>query len=290
MLGLSDACADAKDYNKLYPVSGIFENQNLKKFVPNFRDFQILVSFVKHWASARQVYGKAFGFLGGVSWSIMVAYFLNVTRCRSGLIAAFFEFYSTTRFSWLEPVSLINVERFVVEFAKKYQQSRAPVMILQSVLPYHNTARNVSEQGKWVLRAEIDRACKLLNEARESEKNYEVVCTPVQLNDFNGERRMVFRLVLRDSSDLVHIFTLMKAKVQGLVTALERNLVGLRVRPLTGLLTGDDGSLRYLIGLGPAPRLGQFQTDLIAELAANFVKSVKSMSHTPFFSIDFRLE
>ena len=65
------------EQKKVFAISGLFEGQNLKKYIDYYKDYQILLSFVKYWAKARQIYGKAYGFLGGISWSIMVVYFLK---------------------------------------------------------------------------------------------------------------------------------------------------------------------------------------------------------------------
>jgi len=40
---------------------------------PNFENFKKVLKLVKHWAKRRAIYGNIFGFLGGVSWTILVA-------------------------------------------------------------------------------------------------------------------------------------------------------------------------------------------------------------------------
>jgi poly(A) polymerase len=289
-----------EDYKKLYPISGLFENQSLKKHIPNFKDFQVLVSFVKCWANARHVYGKAFGFLGGISWTIMVIYFLNKTKDVewsrlensssrfSRLVELFFAFYS--KFTWTEPVSLINTQ-FVTDFTWKYQK-KSPVMILQSVFPYHNTSKNVTDKSRQILRHEIDRAKNLF--ARKDADDYGVyerVCNKLELNDFCDSNRMVFRVYLESSEDLPHVFSLMKSKVQGMVTLLERNTSGLEFRPLTSLIKSDRDEKNlfyYLISLGSVS-LSENQKRIIDESASSFIKSVLSKSHTSGVRIDFEL-
>jgi endonuclease/exonuclease/phosphatase family metal-dependent hydrolase len=46
------------NYNKLFAISGIFESFSIRLFVRNYKDYQILISFVKHWAKMRCIYGK----------------------------------------------------------------------------------------------------------------------------------------------------------------------------------------------------------------------------------------
>lgn len=127
-----------------------------------------MVSFVKHWAKTRCIYGKAFGYIGGISWSILVAYYLQKNASRHelaikndderfvALIRGFFKFYSS--FNWSShPISLVDVE-FVARETRRYQHGAAPMMIHQTVYPYHNTSKNVNEKSRRIIKNEIQRA------------------------------------------------------------------------------------------------------------------------------------
>lgn len=71
------------------------------------------------------------------------------------LVKGFFEFYA--KFDWANtPVSLIDVN-FVAKETGRYQHT-SPIMIHQSVYPYHNTSRNVNEKSRRLIRNELTRA------------------------------------------------------------------------------------------------------------------------------------
>ncbi len=130
-----------------------------------------MVSFVKYWAKCRCIYGKAFGYLGGISWSILVAYYLrsysnsndetsqsqvdNSSTRLAKLVCNFFAFYA--RFNWSsQPVSLVSVEHVCKQTGSYQQQS--PMMIHQTVYPYHNTSKNVKEKARRLIKQELERA------------------------------------------------------------------------------------------------------------------------------------
>lgn len=159
-------------YGQLASISGIFENQSLKTHVRNYKDYQVVTSFVRFWAKSRCLYGKAFGYLGGISWSILVAYFLkssssfahelelaNTDSRFARLVSGFFEFYS--KFEWSRtPVSLVDVA-IVARESGRYQQT-SPMMIHQCVFPFHNTSRNVNDKSRRLIRNELVRAASKL--------------------------------------------------------------------------------------------------------------------------------
>lgn len=48
-------------------------NQAILKSVPNINNFKIALKFIKLWAEAKGIYENKVGFLGGISWAILVA-------------------------------------------------------------------------------------------------------------------------------------------------------------------------------------------------------------------------
>ncbi|CDW77806.1 poly polymerase gamma [Stylonychia lemnae] len=100
---------DEQVFNKLNQVSqnslnGLKATQNLIKSVPNPRKFKIFLRCIKLWAQRRGIYSNTFGYLGGISYAILVA-----KICQDhpdlelvDLVHKFFEVYS--EWKWFDPV------------------------------------------------------------------------------------------------------------------------------------------------------------------------------------------
>ena len=55
--------------------------------MPDVTRFRILLRLVKAWAKSQGLYGNMVGFLGGVSWAILVAKVCQMELSSSGPIA-----------------------------------------------------------------------------------------------------------------------------------------------------------------------------------------------------------
>lgn len=289
-----------KEYHLVFPVSGIFENQNLKKYIRNYKDFQIVLSFVKHWSKMRNIYGKAFGFLGGISWAILVAKFLNLSeenfkheleidfsaKRYERLLYAFYEYFSKNKH---EAVSLIDKNKVLSK--SKYKHERCSIQILQSVYPYHNTARNVNDQNRSIIFEEIDRAHDLL----KNKSSIETLCQRLNIKEFLYS--ISFRIETKIEDNISHIFALIKAKIQALITNIQRVYNGQRIRAFTDLIeTNDNSNIKYnnsyfyFIGLPYQLNSNESNKQVITDCCNNFIQSIKSLSHTSEFEISLVLK
>lgn len=276
------------DFAKLARISGIFENQNLKKYIDHYKDYQMVLSFVKHWAECRHIYGKAFGFLGGISWGIMVVYFLrkkatdfahilqlDLSEARFGqLISAFFKFYAT-EFDWSTPVSLIDYD-YIYEHTSQHT-NRTPLVILQTVYPYFNTTKNVYDRPKKLIRAEIDRAWVMLNRSNCYD-TYEQVCANLKMGDLPS-KRIEFKITCADVNDLTHIFVLVKAKVQSLITSLQRICPKCDFRPYSSLFVTGQTERTYCIAISDDTYFGESERQLMVSQCEAFITTIKGLSY-----------
>lgn len=281
------------EYKDLYAISGLFENQNIKRYIENYKDYQILLTFIKHWAKSQQIYGKAFGYIGSISWSIMAAFFLKKTSASpndtistnserfEAITKSFFKFFAN--YSWNEAVSLVNIDH-VVKTTGKYQAKR-PMLILQTVFPYHNTARNVRHQAKQVIVDQFKRAAEIIKHGKEFPS--EELCNELLIKSFPCYLKFTFEL--KDSAYVEHIFTLVKAKAMGLVSSIEHFFTG-EIRPFCNLepLVKSDGlfeySTSYYIGLKATSKLARKDFD---SPASDFILGIKGLCHTSEINIKF---
>jgi poly(A) polymerase len=54
-------------------LNGYIMTTRIAELVPNFQKFTTTLNAIKLWAKRRGVYSSVLGFLGGSSWSLLVA-------------------------------------------------------------------------------------------------------------------------------------------------------------------------------------------------------------------------
>ncbi|XP_026191002.1 poly(A) polymerase type 3 [Cyclospora cayetanensis] len=144
------------------------------KLVPNKSVFRTALRFIKQWAKARGVYSNVLGYLGGISWAILVA------RCcqlypnfpPNLLIQRFFTVY--TQWCWARsPVCLCKISEpqpaegltnFRVWNPQLYAQDRQHLLkIITPAFPAMNSTHNVSHSTKRIIGEELSAAAKRFN-------------------------------------------------------------------------------------------------------------------------------
>ncbi len=302
---------NTKDYNKLYPISGVFEVMNMKKFIRYFKDYQIVLSFVKHWAKSRDLYGKAFGYLGGISWSILVVFYLDKSFEQNKqiydldltshvryfkLIKGFFKFYSN--WNWNNPISLYDYD-YVKMSTQQYEHQikKTAINILQTVYPYHNTSKNVNDSTRKLIMNELNRAQCLFEMINDM--NYKIMDEiNLQLDLYSIEKlnHIKFNIYFDSNDDLNHLFTLIKAKTQGLITHINRLLPdfeNIRAYPrLFELQSNKMNQACFLISLNNEFNKSKTNTNndnikkQLEDICANFINDIKLLSHISNYSIN----
>lgn len=145
-------------------VEGVREAATLRRIAGatvGSRTFLEALSTVKRWARARGVHGNPWGYLGGVSWALLVASAcqgLDASTTVTALVSRFFARYS--EWSWPEPVALTTA-RYDVD------PSREPMPVLTTSDPPRNSARNVTRSTAAVLVTELGRARELTADVKE---------------------------------------------------------------------------------------------------------------------------
>ncbi len=125
--------------------------------------FRSVLCAVRTWAKARGVYSHALGYLGGLSWSVMVAWACtraprDAARSDAGVLAYFFETFAA--WPWPKPVTLTaQTMRYVLG------DQRDLLPVVAPTPPLRNTARNVSRSTRQVLGDELIRARSLVRQA-----------------------------------------------------------------------------------------------------------------------------
>ncbi|XP_040905706.1 poly(A) polymerase type 3-like [Toxotes jaculatrix] len=158
-------------------LSGYRVTEEILSLVPNVYNFRLALRTIKLWAKRRNIYSNKLGFLGGVSWAILVArvcqLFPNATA--STLVTKFFKIYSM--WVWSVPVCLREVKdcRYNLPFwdPRVNPSDRCHIMpIITPAYPQQNTSYNVSPSTFTIITEEIKRGHAIAQEIQQGKATW----------------------------------------------------------------------------------------------------------------------
>ncbi len=240
--------------------------------------FRTVMRAVRAWAKARGVYSHALGYLGGLSWAVLVAWACTrapreAASSDSGLLAWFFETFAT--WPWPRPVTLTS------ETAHYQLGNRRDLMpVVAPTLPPRNSARNVSRSTLRVLRDELVRAREVVRRARaeDSVAAWAALFEPADL-----DKEMSVRLVVSVEAPSSEVREAAAGWVLGHLSALVYRMEadrGLFVRPFPS--AEPEGP--FIIGLSSrdgANALSARPGSALARTVDDFRASFQEWSHRP---------
>lgn len=294
-----------QDYLKLCYLSGIFENQSLKIFIKNFKQFQLLLTFVKKWSKSKGIYGKAFGYLGCISYAILIVYYLinqDVSIESIDLIKGFFEYYS--KFNWsYDIVSLIDLEQIDNESkGKQFKRERSFINILQTQYPYNNTSKNINKNAAYIISNEFKNAFNLINEKKDS-NDYELcecLCKEINKNDLSNQCLKV-NIEYSDKDTIHNVYSIIKSKTQALVAYIEQRLLiayhdtYLRVFPELDIQLNDNDSsfykykANYYISIIGKELTQEIKQEILDYCNNNFILNIRNLTLLNDYFINFEI-
>jgi len=154
------------DEKSVLSLNGCRVTDQILKLVPNIPNFRMTLRCIKLWAKRRGVYANVVGFLGGVSWALLVARICQLypNAVPSTLVSRFFRVYE--QWKWPNPVLLNTIADgnlgLKVWNPKIYHKDRTHLMpIITPAYPAMNSTYNVSESTLHLMRQEFSRATQI---------------------------------------------------------------------------------------------------------------------------------
>uniref|UniRef100_A0A672GK17 polynucleotide adenylyltransferase n=1 Tax=Salarias fasciatus TaxID=181472 RepID=A0A672GK17_SALFA len=145
---MDDGLVRGLDPRCVRSLNGYRDSQQILRCVPNKHLFRTTLRVIKVWAKKRQIYSNRLGFLGGISWAILVArvcqLYPNATV--AALVTHFFRLYST--WDWKNPVRLRGAN----------WRDPFPMMpIMTPAFPQHNSTFNMTRSNLAIISQEFVR-------------------------------------------------------------------------------------------------------------------------------------
>ncbi|KAJ0397434.1 hypothetical protein P43SY_009289 [Pythium insidiosum] len=142
------------------------------ELVPNDTAFRSCLRIIRLWAKRRGIYSNKAGFLGGVSWTVLVAFICQMfpKATLASVIHRFFSVLST--WSWPTPILLTTpydcpagVDSSLQWCPQKNHHDRAHLMpIITPGFPAVNSSVNVNVSTLRIIKDELERGKQLLDE------------------------------------------------------------------------------------------------------------------------------
>eukprot|EP00294_Goniomonas_avonlea_P001253 CAMPEP_0114556702 /NCGR_PEP_ID=MMETSP0114-20121206/9429_1 /TAXON_ID=31324 /ORGANISM="Goniomonas sp, Strain m" /LENGTH=539 /DNA_ID=CAMNT_0001741923 /DNA_START=41 /DNA_END=1660 /DNA_ORIENTATION=- len=262
-------------------INGVRVAHELLKLVPDIKTFRIALAVVKYWAKQRGLYSNKLGFLGGVSWSILVAKaaVLYPKDSPEELVLHFFKMFAT--WSWNVPVRVVGLG--------DTSDWNVGCAIVTPTRPYFNTARNMTATALEAITAELKRALVLAEGVPVGKIHWGPVMAPFDVTCC----REYIRVEAASSLLCDHAWHsawagYVEAQLRSLTLGVEANMTGVSLRPMPNVEDDEPNVTVFIIGVMPRPRMREQCRMRLGQIVDQFARSL-SMAATPDCSVSFSL-
>ncbi|XP_033837286.1 poly(A) polymerase type 3-like [Periophthalmus magnuspinnatus] len=234
-------------------LQGYRITQEIMSLVPNIFTFREVLVTIKHWAKCRNIYSNKMGFLGGVSWGILVARVCQLYpyATTATLVAKFFKVVSM--WDWTYPILLKFPEEHKLNLPVWNPRVNVSdrfhhMPIITPSYPHQNSAFNVSSSTLKIMMEEIKRGHTIM-EMKDSKAAWKKLFEPAEfLQDYK------YYIVLRANAatEAQHQVWagFVESKIRHLVGTLEKNFhVALACPSLESFPGKDCLNTTWLVGV-----------------------------------------
>ncbi|KAK2962220.1 putative polyA polymerase [Blattamonas nauphoetae] len=154
-------------------LNGCRVTDTILMYPENKTTFQEALRLIKLWARRRGVYANVYGYLGGVSWAILVAMITIKlpTVASSVLVSEFFQLYSSPQI-WKTQISLNGTQ------LPKNQNKEEPMIVPTPCYPPMNSTHNVSKSTMAVLQKEFSRGWDIIQNVLKGDDEWSTLVEP----------------------------------------------------------------------------------------------------------------
>ena len=158
------------DVRCLRSLNGYRSTREVLQLVPDVENFKLTLRVVKLWAKKNGLYGNMIGFLGGASWSILVAKVCQMAGNEGNTMISItnliFKFFCTfANWEWPKPVLIKredNQPYGAWNPALNPLDGQDLMPIITSSVPQMNSAHNMCESNRQLIKAKCAEAVEIL--------------------------------------------------------------------------------------------------------------------------------
>ncbi|CAD6199563.1 unnamed protein product [Caenorhabditis auriculariae] len=220
------------DVTSIRSLNGCRVADQILRLVPRQKEFSLTLRAIKLWAKNHGIYSNKLGFLGGVSWAILVArtcqLYPNATASR--LVLKFFFIFSS--WTWPHPVLLKNMETERPDISNLLDMVWDPrtkpgdryhlMPILTPAFPEQNSTFNVTNSTRTILVNELKEGLEICKEISDHGASWTRLFEEV--NFFSRYKHFISLLCAAPTEEEHLIYSgFVESKIRHLVGSFERN-------------------------------------------------------------------
>ncbi|XP_057319290.1 poly(A) polymerase type 3 isoform X2 [Microplitis mediator] len=208
-------------------LNGCRVTDEILRLVPNIENFRLALRAIKLWAKRHGIYSNVLGYLGGVSWAMLVARTCQLypNAVAATLIEKFFLVFS--RWKWPQPVLLKQPDNvnlgFPVWDPRVNVADRYHLMpIITPAYPQQNSTFNVSASTRTIMQEAFESGLSATEEIIMGKASWDKLFEPP---NFFCKYKHYIVLLARSASaeDQLEWCGLVESKIRHLIGTLERN-------------------------------------------------------------------
>uniref|UniRef100_A0A2A4K423 Poly(A) polymerase n=1 Tax=Heliothis virescens TaxID=7102 RepID=A0A2A4K423_HELVI len=208
-------------------LNGCRVTDEILRLVPNINNFRLTLRAIKLWAKRHGIYSNTLGYLGGVSWAMLVARTCQLypNALPATLVHKFFLVFS--QWKWPQPVLLKQPDSvnlgFPVWDPRVNISDRFHLMpIITPAYPQQNSTFNVCASTRTVIMEEFRLGLAITDEIMLGKCGWERLFEAP--NFFSRYKHFIVLLASSASpDDQLQWCGLIESKIRHLITTLERN-------------------------------------------------------------------
>ncbi|XP_020709602.2 poly(A) polymerase type 3 [Athalia rosae] len=208
-------------------LNGCRVTDEILRLVPNIENFRLALRAIKLWAKKHGIYSNVLGYLGGVSWAMLVARTCQLypNAVAATLVHKFFLVFS--QWKWPQPVLLKQPDTVNLSFPvwdpRVNVSDRYHLMpIITPAYPQQNSTFNVSTSTKTIMQGEFKSGLAITEKIMNGTATWDKLFEPP--NFFGGYRHYIVLLTSSlTSEDQLEWCGLVESKIRHLIGILERN-------------------------------------------------------------------
>ncbi|XP_076057041.1 poly(A) polymerase hiiragi isoform X2 [Oratosquilla oratoria] len=208
-------------------LNGCRVTDEILRQVPNRENFRLALRAIKLWAKRHGVYSNVLGYLGGVSWAMLVARTCQLYPNASAatLVEKFFLVFS--KWTWPAPVYLKQPSDgklgFKVWDPRVNVQDRFHLMpIITPAYPQQNSTFNTSQSTRAIMMEEFKIGLQITEDIMLAKATWDKLFQPP---NFFGKYKHYLMVIAGAQTPEDHLewYGLVESKIRHLISGLEQN-------------------------------------------------------------------